>query len=124
LDPLDPLSKLLSALHRSRAGGVRGPTAPARTENSEFAQAAAAHRPAPATLEQRLRARLAQSKDRSPQHLGRLFVDTVLVGELGDSLAADPAFAALKDDIAAQLLGDPELNADLSALVQQLSEHP
>lgn len=53
--------------------------------------------------------------------MSEVLVETVLLSELGEHLALDPGFAAIKGTVAAQLLDDEELAADLQALAQELS---
>jgi hypothetical protein len=52
--------------------------------------------------------------------MAALLVETVLSSELGEQLAFDPAFPALKERVTSQLLADPELTEELAALANQL----
>jgi hypothetical protein len=122
MNPLDPLTRLLGTLRteRIRKGRTDDPVAerpvgtPRTTAPPQTSRAV--------TLEQRLKARLALTADRSPQRIAALLVETVLSSELGEQLTFDPAFAALKDRVSSQLLADPELTEELAALANRLGD--
>ena len=110
MDGIDPASQLAALIRvqvaalRKRQGGARaGAAAPHEAPDADAASDLAA------VVAQRIRAIPAGDPQRERKAF-RLFLETVLLSELGESLANDPSFAAMVDHVQAQMESDPQLN--------------
>ena len=106
IDPASQLAALIRvqvAALRQRQGGARAPAAPARD-----AQPADAPDDLAGVVAQRIRAIPAGDPQRERKAF-RLFLETVLLSELGESLVNDPSFAVMVDHVQAQMESDPKL---------------
>jgi hypothetical protein len=82
----------------------------------------AAPRASPQNVREAVRQRLRALDPADPRHAAkatRVFVESVLVAEFGDSLINDPKFRELIDDVAATMLADTALAGALRALAAQ-----
>lgn len=120
---VDPLRPFLSLVRSLRAGNATsktvgaGQATPAAHSNAPATQIAAS-RP----IEQRLQSQLAVlARPWNAQRAREVFVRQVLLHELGEQLAADPAFVDLTQRISNQLGSDPRLGARLDELLRQLA---
>jgi hypothetical protein len=120
VDPLRPFLSLVRSLWTSTATGktaARRQTT-ATSPSSGQAMAIAASRP----IEQRLQSQLAPLiRLWNAQRAREIFVGQVLLHELGEQLAADPAFAELIQRVSSQLGNDPRISARLDDLLRQLA---
>jgi hypothetical protein len=53
--------------------------------------------------------------------MAEIFVETVLMNELGEKIALDPGFSALKARVTADLFADDEIARDLMSLLENYS---
>jgi hypothetical protein len=121
MDPVDPLSRLVRALHASRLSHEKtaGGTASSADSTSRSKQSPASSMP-PVALEQRLRLRWSALSERTPRRLSETLVETVLLHELGDQLANDPRFFSLTENVAQQILEDDQLADDIRSLAESM----
>jgi len=121
VDPLGPYIALIRSLAR------RKPEAAERTTGATPAEADALARnavqtPIPARdLRTRLKSRLVEVGVVDPDRARRTFVETVLLHQLGDELARDPAFADLVGKVTDQLHADRELRSRLAELIAAIA---
>ena len=117
-DPLRPFAQIIRALWR---GGARAATTPATTTGGELQSSPAATRD---TLETRLATRIGSLDPQNPAKLRQTFVETILLWEFGERLAADPTYTEMIERICAQLESDPVTTHQLNGLLAQLAEPP
>lgn len=115
---LDPASQL-AALIRVQVASLRRrqePGAPAGKRRSAAAASGAAGTPDLASLvAQRIRSIQPDDPMRERKAF-RVFLETVLLSELGQELLGDPAFSTMVDHVQDQMESDPDLaNASLEA---------
>jgi hypothetical protein len=72
-----------------------------------------------AVLGQRIRAIDRDDPDRGRKAF-RLFLESVLLAELGDSLLSDPQFYRLVDEVQRQMESDPRLSASIDEAIEGL----
>lgn len=122
-DPLRPFADIIRALWRSRTQANSAPatssTAAAPAVRASV-DAARARRPA-RSLPSHLKSRIAACSGASRARLRETFVETVLLWELGEQLAPDPAFIELVTQVSAQLASDPAVGSRLDQLLEKLS---
>ena len=116
MDGIDPASQLAALIRvqvaalRKRRGGpqtaaARGEAAPPGAPDNDLA----------AVVAQRIRAIPRDDPERERKAF-RLFLETVLLSELGQSLVNDPSFAVMVAHVQAQMESDPKLkDASLQA---------
>ncbi len=107
LDPANPLAALIrvqvASLRKREAGRSAGsPSQAAPTEQAGGAGDLAG------VVAQRIRAIPEDDPDRERKAF-RLFLETVLLSELGEQLVSDPSFTVMVDHVQRQLESDPEL---------------
>lgn len=121
MNPVDPAARL-AALMRSqvavlrRQPGVKQPSgsAPAKTpgvaqDDADFASIVAQ------------RMKVIEPNDPSrEQKAVRIYLESVILAELGPGLANDPAFSLLIDDVHGQMAGDPEMARALAEAAELL----
>jgi hypothetical protein len=73
-------------------------------------------------LHARLRARIPANIDWDTAQARTVFVESVLLSELGDDLANDSSFTQVVKNVSQQLGSDPKLSARLDLLLKQLSQ--
>jgi hypothetical protein len=109
LTGIDPASQLAALIRvqvaslKQRRGAARATPASARD-----APAADASNDLSAVVAQRIRAIPAGDPQRERKAF-RLFLETVLLAELGESLVNDPSFAVMVDHVQQQMESDPKL---------------
>jgi hypothetical protein len=120
MDPLRPFANLIRSLwtgsKRSPARSADG-AQPAQSGAGQQAQATAGSTQIGATLQ----SRLATLREWNSARARELFVEHVLLAELGSDLARDPTFADLVRRVSAQLEAQPTLGARLDQLLQGLA---
>lgn len=107
---LDPASQL-AALIRVQVSSLRRPQAagPGIGRRQQPASAAAAGSPDLATVvAQRIRS-VARDDPQRERKAFRIFLETVLLSELGQELVGDPAFVLMVDHVQGQMESDPDL---------------
>lgn len=121
VDPLGPFVTLIRSLSR------RKPEAAERTAGATPAEADKLARDAARTsipardLRTRLKSRLVEVGTVDPDRARRTFVETVLLHQLGDDVAGDPAFADLVGRVADQLHADRQLRSRLAELITAIA---
>ncbi len=120
MDPLRPFLSLVRSLWTSNAtsktAAQRQTTA--ASPSSGQTMAVAASRP----IERRVQSQLAPLiRLWNAQRAREIFVGQVLLHELGEQLAADPAFAELIQRVSSQLGNDPRISTRLDDLLRQLA---
>jgi hypothetical protein len=121
LTAIDPAARL-AALMRSQLGALRRPQPASRTPGQPAQRrAAAGDADLAAKVALRLRAIDPQDPDRDSK-AARIYLESVLLAELGPGLANDPAFALMVDDVHAQMAGDPPLARALAEAAALLLE--
>lgn len=118
LDPTNQLAALIrvqvAALRRQQAGRK----APAGEKTSPSG-AASAPPDLAALVAQRVRSISADDPQRERKAL-RVFLETVLLSELGPELVNDPAFSTMVDHVQEQMTSDPDLASAARQAAQTL----
>jgi hypothetical protein len=124
VDPLKPFGSIIRSVWDKTARRVdrneKTTSTTAAAENTLTHAVVSA--PPLQPLHSRLRARIPSANSWDAAHARGVFVESVLLSELGDDLAKDPAFAQVVKKISQQLGGNPKLSARLDVLLKQLSQ--
>jgi hypothetical protein len=107
LDPTNQLAALIRVQVASLRRQQASKKSPARPEASSSGTASATPDLA-ALVAQRVRSIGADDPERERKAL-RVFLETVLLSELGPELVNDPGFATMVDHVQKQMASDPEL---------------
>lgn len=121
MDPLRPFLSLVRSLWVGNTAKTSNRTQAATTAHSTNV---AGHIAASQPIERRLQSQLGALKAPgawNTQRAREVFVRQVLLAELGDDLAADPAFVELVMKLSGQLGSDPRISARLDALLRELA---
>jgi hypothetical protein len=121
-DPLRPFAQAIRSLWRTRAG-EKSRSAGASSSAPGAAEPQAPKARVNETFQARLQARIAGLDSRDPKRLREAFVETVLLWEVGDQLAPDPALGDLVARVAEQLATDSAVSERLHQLLLQVSAH-
>jgi len=121
-DPLRPFADMIRSLWLAKAQG----NGKARGMQSTPAAATAARAEGPQTKPARsfraqLKARVSASRASGPARMREVFVETVLLWELGEQLAPDPAFGEMVTTVSDQLASDPVVGERLNRALQRLT---
>lgn len=121
MDPLRPFLSLVRSLWTSTSAAKnvreRQATTPPHASSGHAAEIATSR-----SVEQRLQTHLAVLvRPWNAQRAREVFVGQVLLHELGEHLATDPAFVDLIHRVSNQLGSDPRLSARLDELLRQLA---
>ena len=122
MDPLRPFASLIRSLWTTRksrpADGARSAESPESTRTALTGARPAA--PA-ASITGQLRSRLNAQSEWNPVRARELFVECILLSELGEDLARDPGFAALVSQVSRHMGDEPAISARLDELLRDLS---
>lgn len=122
---MDPLRPFLSLVRSLWVGNTSAKTANrASAATSAHSTNVAGHIAASQPIERRLQSQLnalTSAGAWNPQRAREVFVRQVLLAELGDELAADPAFVELVLKVSGQLGGDPRISTRLDELLRDLA---
>ena len=119
VDSIRPFVTLIRTLSRKKVeaqDGIAEPTAAGEDATSGPASGPERN----SQLENRLRVRLASVDPADPDKARQTFVETVLLSQLGDGLARDPAFADVVARVSDQLESDAQTRAQLTQLIASL----
>jgi hypothetical protein len=119
MDPLRPFLSLVRSLWTSGAAATSANRAQSAVPPHSTSHAAALAPSQP--IERRLHSHLTALGAWNAQRAREVFVKQVLLSELGEELATDPAFADLIERVSGQLGGDPRLSARLDDLLRQIA---
>jgi hypothetical protein len=116
MDPLRPFAHLIRSLWTGKrpAAGTAGATQGTGAQHSHAVAASA-------SVANRLQTRLATLQQWNGERARELFVEHILLMELGEDLALDPAFADLVQRVCSQLATEPGVGARLDELLQQVA---
>lgn len=125
MDPLKPFGTLIrsvwdKSVRRSERRENSVSTTSADTSRASGVAESSALNP----VQSRLRARVSALAVWDEAQARELFVETVLLSELGNDLERDPAFAAMVRNIGRQLATDPALSRRLDVLLKELAQEP
>jgi hypothetical protein len=120
VDSIRPLITLIRTLSRKKLERPDGVCEPTGVGGGISGDSRAAAPDRSSQLEGRLRARLAAVAIADPDQARHIFVETVLLAEIGDELARDPAFADVVAKVSAQLHADATVRAQLTTLIASL----
>jgi hypothetical protein len=122
VDPLKPFTSAILALWPQDSRRMEKGQRASETGPSTEREKAAALTPARPiqTLHGRLRSRMSTLAQWNAAQARQRFVECVLVAELGEHLASDPAFSALVQRVSQQLENDAKLSARLDALLKRV----
>jgi len=112
MDPLRPFATLIRSLWSTNKSRSTGPAQRIATPPSGP--------PALPGIEPRLRIRLSTLSQWHPTRAREMFVETVLLSELGADLERDPDFQPLVRDVSAHLGSVPAISSRLDQLLQGL----
>jgi hypothetical protein len=126
VDPLKPFNSIVrSVWDRTVQRTDRTEKVGATAKGASDAQSPALGESAPIqTVQERIRARLAQQGSWDSHQIRELFVESVLLSELGAELIKDPGFGQIVAKISGQLNSHPELSARLDALLKEMAREP
>ena len=113
MTPIDP-SQRLAASVQAEVQALRARRSPATAAPPAAAQPRA-HSGVRALVAQRVQA-LDADDPRRKQKAARIFLESVLLYELGAQLVQDPSFADMVDAVQGQMQGDPQLATALDQL--------
>lgn len=113
MDPLRPFASLLRSLR---------PSAKARAADAPREKNATATPHPVARPNAQLQARLATLTEWHAPRAREIFVECVLLAELGDDLAGDPAFVSLIQEVSTHLSNQPQVSARLDHMLRELHE--
>jgi hypothetical protein len=123
-DPLRPFADVIRTLWRAKTARTRnaasGTNSTSTAETAEAAQTVSAG--SNEALQSRLKARIATLDLANPRKLRETFVETVLLAELGERLAPDPAFAELVLRVSEQLDSDRQTGERLHQLLLDIAK--
>lgn len=125
---LDPTNQL-AALIRVQVASLRRRQDPKTAAGRRQPSAADSAQPQPdlaALVAQRVRSISADDPQRERKAF-RIFLETVLLSELGQQLVGDPAFALMVDHVQEQMESDPELaqaSLDAARLLLKSAHQP
>lgn len=118
LDPTNQLAALIrvqvASLRRQQAGKT-----PATLQQVSSGDSTGASPDLATLVAQRVRSISADDPQRERKAL-RVFLETVLLSELGPGLVNDPGFAAMVDHVQEELTSDPDLASAASQAAQTL----
>jgi hypothetical protein len=112
MDPLRPFAMLIRSLWTTKSRSNRRAQR-ATTKASEPQQGVTG-------IEPRLRVRLSTLSQWHPARAREMFVETVLLSELGVELERDPGFQPLVQNVSAHLGSLPAISSRLDELLQAL----
>lgn len=121
VDPLGPFVTLIRSLSRRKASATGSASSAASVDTNAAPHGAARTTGSSTDLRTKLRSRLVEVGIEDPDRARQTFVETVLLSQLGDELARDPAFGDLVAQVADQLRSDRELRTRLSELIERLA---
>src|SRR5512139_2449271 len=78
----------------------------------------------PRSLRSQLKSRISALQPAEPARLREAFVETVLLWELGESLAPDPAFGEMVTSVSEQLASDAAVSERLHRALSRLAAEP
>lgn len=120
MDPLRPFADLIRSLWS--AGKSRpAQRAAGRTETAAAARSEPKAVSSSARVAGRLQPRLAALQEWNGERARELFVEQILLVELGEDLARDPAFVDLVQRVSVQLGSEPAVRARLDELLQAMA---
>ncbi|HUR89726.1 MAG TPA: hypothetical protein VMZ74_11615 [Ramlibacter sp.] len=118
MDGIDPANQL-AALIRVQVAALRQRQGGARAAPREAGTPADSPNDLSAVVAQRIRAIPGDDPERERKAF-RLFLETVLLSELGETLVNDPSFAVMVDHVQQQMEGDPKLKEASLAAAREL----
>lgn len=119
-DPLRPFADMIRSLWLAKAQGKS--QSQSHGNAKEVQQRALAPQPKPArSFRAQLKARVSASSAGGAARMREVFVETVLLWELGEQLAPDPAFGEMVTTVSDQLASDPVVGERLNRALQQLT---
>jgi hypothetical protein len=116
MNPVDPAARL-AALMRSQVAALRRPAGVQQTSSSAAAKPRSGAAQQGADFASIVAQRMKTIEPNDPareQKAIRIYLESVILAELGPSLVNDPAFSLLIEDVHAQMAGDPELARSLA----------
>lgn len=121
VDPLGPFVALIRSISRRKASPTESASSAAEVDTDATPHDAARTTRPSIDLRTKLKSRLVEVGLVDPDRARRTFVETVLLWQLGEELARDPAFGDLVAKVADQLRSDRELRTRLSELIDTLA---
>ncbi|MEJ1964233.1 MAG: hypothetical protein WDO56_22880 [Gammaproteobacteria bacterium] len=119
-DPLRPFADMIRSLWLARLQ-AKGAT----QASSKGKTGAEAPAPRPGrSFRSQLKARVSASRAAGPARMREAFVEAVLLWELGEQLAPDPAFGEMVTTVSEQIASDPMVGERLHRALQRLAEEP
>jgi hypothetical protein len=120
MDPLKPFSSSIRTLwERSKQRLAEGERATStNTAGVPQPTTPVAAAPPPQPLQARLRTRLTSLQTWDATRARELFVESVVLSELGEALSTDPAFGSLVHRVSEQLATDSALSSRLDQLLK------
>lgn len=120
---VDRMTQLLTALRQELGGQIRTK----RTDRSGQTEAATSDEISQSVSPEALKSRISRELKRynlksteSRKHARRLFVETIILGDLGGDISQDPQFSFLIRDVETSLSEDPKISQALDNLLEEL----
>jgi hypothetical protein len=126
MDPVKPFAGLIRTLWKSTTASTTQKDAlgSAATTGADEAQSETAAALAATTLRTQIRARLTRIGLNDPRLAREVFVETVLISELGENLSRDPGLTDMVKLVAEHIAADARLGDRLHSLLRSLVEEP
>jgi hypothetical protein len=126
MDPIKPFAGLIRTLWKSTTASTtqKDALASASTTGADEAQSETAAALEATTLRTQIRARLTRIGLNDPRLAREVFVETVLISELGENLSRDPGLTDMVKLVAEHIAADARLGDRLHSLLRSLVEEP
>jgi hypothetical protein len=120
MDPLRPFTNLIRSLWASRSGPAQRASGGAAGAGVGAAPGNVAGVSPAKAVTSRLQLRLATLSEWNPNRARELFVESILLNELGEDLAHDPGFTDLVQKVSTYLANEPRVSARLDQVLREL----
>lgn len=123
MDPLRPFASLIRSLRSARKDRLAPETSSSTSSGAASAISGSAEAPSLRPVHARLQARLSTLTQWNPVQAREIFVECILMEELGAGLERDPGFAELVRKVGDQLASETAVSSRLDELLRSLSGH-
>lgn len=120
MDPLRPFTNLIRSLWVSKSDQARRTGAGTAGESAGIAPASIAGVAPARAVTSRLQLRLSALTEWNSNRARELFVESILLNELGEDLSGDPGFTDLVGKVSAYLASEPRISARLDQVLREL----
>jgi len=118
---IGPVQQIVATIRAEMGARIAAGVAPKRAGTSAGTGTAAARKRSSALVAERVRALDPLDPDRGRKAF-RIFLESVLLAELGEELINDPAFYTMVDQVQRTMEASPEIEAAMATAVARLLE--